>query len=106
MRKVLIVCIVATAFVGGTAVAYPLAGFDPASGPLTEHEKILEYQDQKPAQPYAMNLTDEAAQTMGLHNGRLDVIGPGYPDGGLMPNVSGAMDGGKPMLKLQWRLGQ
>jgi hypothetical protein len=107
MRKALTVRIVVDALIGGMIAAYPAAGFEPTSGLLTDHEKMLKYKDQQAsAQPYAMNYTDEAAHTIGVRDGRWEVIGTGISRSGVMPNVSGAIDGGNPMLKLQWRVGQ
>ena len=104
MRTVPAVCVAAAALLGGMVSAYAAAAFVPSSGLLTDHEKILKYQDQHPAQPYAMNFTDEAAQTLGVHNGRWGTTDP--PRDGLVPNLSGGVDMGNPMVKLQWRLGQ
>jgi hypothetical protein len=111
MRAVLTLCLAAAALTGGTTWGFAGAGFsaarlDPTSGFLTEHEKILRYQDQQPATPYAMNLTDEAAQTLGIHNGRWEAFDTGPSRNGLMPNLSGGIDRGNAMIKLQWRPGQ
>jgi len=106
MRKISIISAAAAALIGGMAVAYPAAGFEPTSGLLTDHEKMLKYKDQQAARPYAMNYADEAAQAIGVHDGRWDVIDTGHSRSGLMPNVSGGIGRGRPMLKLQWRVGQ
>jgi hypothetical protein len=103
MRIVSAICVSAAVLSGGVAGA---AGFEPTSGVLTEHEKVLRYRDQQPAAPYAMNYTDEAAQTVGVRDGRWDVIDAGTSRSGLVPNVSGGIDRGNPMIKLQWHLGQ
>ena len=57
-----------------------------------------------PQAPYPMNYADEAAQTLGIAHGQLNVfsIGPSRGEG-LMPNVSGGVDRGGVTLKLQWR---
>lgn len=57
-----------------------------------------------PQAPYAMNYADEAAQTLGIAHGQLNVFSlrPSR-DAGLMPNVSGGIDRGGVTLKLQWR---
>jgi hypothetical protein len=107
MRKAFTVRIVAGALIGGMIAAYPAAGFEPTSGLLTDHEKMLRYKDQQAAaQPYAMNYADEAAHAIGVRDGRWEVIGTGISRSGVMPNVSGGVDRGHPMLKLQWRVGQ
>ena len=98
MRIVSAICVSAAVLIGGTTAA---AGFESTSGVLTEHEKMLRYRDQQPAAPYAMNYTDEAAQTVGVRDGRWDVIDTGTSRSGLVPNVSGGIDRGNPMIKLQ-----
>ena len=59
-----------------------------------------------PKQPYAMNYTDEAARTLGVKDGHLDVFST-QPTGrsDLMPSVSGGVDSGGAMIRLQWRSG-
>jgi hypothetical protein len=68
----------------------------------TEHQKQLRVADDQ-AQPYAMSYTDEAAQKLGIRDGRWDAFEPRSGD---MPSLKGGMDGGRPMLMLQWRPGQ
>jgi hypothetical protein len=100
-RPVSTLCLAAAALLGGVVVA---AAFEPSSGVLTEHEKILRVRDQQTT-PYAMNYADEAAQTIGVREGRWEVIDT-RSRYGLLPNVSGTLARGNPMLKLQWRVGQ
>ena len=68
----------------------------------TEHQKALRYADTQP-QPYAMNYSDEAAQTLGVREGKWEAFTPHSSD---MPSIKGSMDSGRPMLILQWRPGQ
>ena len=68
----------------------------------TEHQKALRYAETQP-QPYAMNYADEAAQTLGVREGKWEAFTPRSSD---MPSVKGSMDSGRPMLILQWRPGQ
>ena len=105
MRTILTLCLAAAALMGGVARASAAAGFEPTFGLLTEHETILRYQDQQPTQPYAMNFTDEAAQTLGVHDGRWEAFDTGPSRNGLTPNLSGGIDSGHAMIKLQWRPG-
>jgi hypothetical protein len=60
-----------------------------------------------PTTPYPMNYTDEAAATLGIKSGHLDVFSaqPTSNDG-LLPNVSGGVDHDGAMLKLQWHPGE
>lgn len=57
--------------------------------------------------PYPMNYTDEAAETLGIKNGHLDVFSaqPKTNDS-LLPNLSGGVDHDGAMLKLQWHPGE
>ena len=87
------------------------AGFEPAwafrtldgtAAWPTEHQKALRYSETQP-QPYAMNYTDEAAQTLGVREGKWEAFTSRSSD---MPSVKGSLDSGRPMLILQWRPGQ
>ncbi len=54
-----------------------------------------------PSQPYAMNYTDQMAQSLGVKDGQWEAFQSRDP---LMPSLNGGMgSGGQPMLKLQWR---
>ena len=68
----------------------------------TEHQKQLRFAETL-TQPYAMNYADEAAQTLGVREGKWEAFTPRSSD---MPSVKGSMDSGRPMLILQWRPGQ
>lgn len=63
------------------------------------------YDDPKPP-PFAMRYTDEAAQTLGFRDGRLDFFSSKPVENDpLFPVISGGISGGRPMLRLQWRPG-
>ena len=68
----------------------------------SEHQQELRTVASQP-DPYPMRYTDEAAQTLGVKNGKWEAFTPSSP---LMPRVNGGLDGGRPMLRLQWRPGQ
>ena len=106
MRPVLLLCLASVVFIGGMACASAAAWIDPTYDLLTEHGKILNIQDEQPTQPYAMNFTDEAAQTLGVHSGRWEAFDTGPSRNGMAPNLSGGIDRGHPMIQLQWRPGQ
>jgi hypothetical protein len=57
-----------------------------------------------PTQPYAMSYADEAAQTLGIKNGRWEAFDTGSSDP-LMPSLKGGIDSGGAMVRLQWRSG-
>jgi hypothetical protein len=65
--------------------------------------KAAEASDSSTA-PYAMNYTDEAAQALGVRNGRLDAfsIKPSSQDS-LMPTLRGGVDKGGATVQLQWK---
>jgi hypothetical protein len=95
----------AFAFVALAAGSVPAWGFrtpDVTAPPPTEHQRQLRFVDNQ-AQPYAMNYTDEAAQKLGVKDGRWEAFEPRSGD---MPSLKGGLDGGRPMLFLQWRPGQ
>lgn len=68
----------------------------------TEHQKALRVAETQ-TQPYALTYADEAAQTLGVKEGKWEAFTPRSSD---MPSVKGSLDGGRPMLILQWRPGQ
>ena len=96
------------------AAASPaLAGFGPRVPGSNSLASPLSYPGApKPAapeqqkQPYAMNYTDEAAQTLGVRDGHMDVFTT-HPTSrsGLVPTLSGGLGGDGAMLRLQWRPG-
>jgi hypothetical protein len=47
-----------------------------------------------------MRYTDEAAQTLGMKDGKWEAFVPVNP---LLPRINGGLDGGRPMVHLQWR---
>ncbi len=93
------------ALIGGTTWASAAAWINPTYDLLTGRGKILKYQDQQPTRPYSMNFTDEAAQTLGVKNGRWEAFDTGPSRNGLTTNLSGGIDRGHPMIKLQLRPG-
>ena len=54
------------------------------------------------ASPYAMNYADEAAQTLGVRDGRVDVFAAKPAQSQSSPSFSGGLSGSGAMLKLQW----
>ena len=103
MRPSWFLVLAAPALIAGTAPAW---AFDPVPETNkawpTEHQQLLRTAAAEPS-PYAMRYTDEAAQTLGLKEGKWEAFTPTSP---LMPRVAGGLDGGRPTLKLQWRPGQ
>ena len=57
-------------------------------------------QPETPKSPYALNYTDEMAQSLGVHDGRMDFSGNRADPA--LPTVSGGLGGGGPMVRLQW----
>jgi len=53
-------------------------------------------------QPYAMNYSDEAAQTLGVKSGKWEAFST-QTHNPMMPNFRGGIDGGRAMIGLQWR---
>ena len=100
MRAVLALGLVAIAVSPAWAFRLP----DPNAPLLTQHQLELRYLDRQ-QQPYAMNYTDEAAETLGMRDGHMDVFSSKPAAHGFMPTISGGLGGDGAMLRLQWRPG-
>ncbi len=88
----------------GPAPAWTFRVPDSRAAPPTQHQIELRYADSR-SQPYAMNYADEAAQTLGIQNGKWEAFDTRSSDP-LMPSLKGGIDGGRAMIGLQWRPGQ
>jgi hypothetical protein len=73
------------------AVSASAADYPGAPQPVSDNSRA----------PFAMNYTDEAAQTIGVHDGHLDVFSTNSAQSHL-PTLSGGLGGDGAMLKLQW----
>ena len=91
----------ALAFLALAARPAPVWAFGaPGSSWPTQHQIELGYA----APPrYAMNYVDEAAQTLGIHEGQWEAFAPRSSN---MPSLTGSMKSGRPMLILLWRPGK
>ena len=57
--------------------------------------------------PYPMSYIDEAAQTLGVKNGRLDLFSSHPAENNVfMPVISGSVSSKGAMLRLQWHPGE
>jgi len=57
--------------------------------------------------PYAMNYADEAAQSLGVRDGRVDIFTAQPADNqSYLPTFSAGLGGDGAMLKLQWHPGE
>ena len=56
--------------------------------------------------PYAMNYAEEAAQTLGVKDGHMDVFSTQPRSSGYMPSISGGLGGDGAMLRLRWHPGE
>jgi hypothetical protein len=112
MRGVLVKAVLgglAASLIGlSAAMAVPVPGTGPGSGATLampaypgKPPKIADV----PFSPYPMTYSDQAAQALGIHNGRMDLFST-HPRAGLMPVVSGGVGAGGAMLKLQWHPGE
>jgi hypothetical protein len=64
------------------------------------------YDDPRPA-PYAMTYAEEAAQFLGVRNGRMDVFSTQpSSSSSYMPSISGGVGGDGAMLRLRWHPGE
>ena len=91
------------AFLGAAVTASWAA--EPSYAPNASHLS-LQYpggpkaQPETPKTPYALNYTDQMAQSLGVHDGRMDFSGNRADS--RLPTVSGGLGGGGPMVRLQW----
>ena len=60
--------------------------------------------DPRPS-PYAMTYIDEAAQSLGVRNGRMDVFST-QSSSSYIPSISGGLGGDGAMLRLRWHPGE
>jgi len=60
-----------------------------------------------PKLPYAMNYMEEAARTLGVKDGHMDVFSTGSSSSSsYMPSISGGLGGDGAMLRLRWHPGE
>ena len=63
------------------------------------------YDDPKP--PYAMSYAEEAAQTLGVRDGHMDVFSTQpTSSSSYLPSISGGLGGDGAMLRLRWHPGE
>ena len=60
--------------------------------------------DPRPS-PYAMSYMDEAARSLGVQNGRMDVFST-QSSSSYMPSISGGVGSDGAMLRLRWHPGE
>jgi len=92
------------AVAAGPAPAWAFSVSDSSAPPPTQHQLDLRYADSR-SQPYAMNYTDEAAQKLGIRDGKWEAFNSRSRDP-WMPSLKGGINDGRPMIGLQWRPGQ
>ena len=102
MRCFVLLAAAIPAMIAGSASVWAFPGPEINTPWPTEHQQELRTLASPPA-PYAMRYTDEAAQTLGMKGGKWEAFTPVNP---LMPRVNGGLDGGRPMVRLQWQQGQ
>lgn len=60
-----------------------------------------------PKLPYAMNYAEEAARTLGVKDGHMDVFSAApRSSSSYMPSISGGLGGDGAMLRLRWHPGE
>jgi hypothetical protein len=104
VRQVLIFLFAAAVLTGGVVSASAAPGLDLSPNLAYAHPQSLAYQDQ-PAQPYAMNYSDEIAQMLGVQNGRWEAFDTGPSRDIFVPSLNVGVDRGGAMMKLRWRPG-
>jgi hypothetical protein len=69
-----------------------------------QHQQDVRIAEQA-TQPYAMNYADEAAQRLGVKDGKWEAFDTGSSSS-LLPSLKGGVDAGGAMVKLQWHPGE
>jgi hypothetical protein len=87
------------ALAAGSGSAWAFRVPDSSAAPPTQHQ--MELAGNRP-QPHAMTYGDEAAQRLGLQDGKWEAFSARSSDP-LMPSLNGGLDRGRPMIHLQWR---
>jgi hypothetical protein len=92
---------------GTSAMAHQTYVDGAVSASPAEYPGATHLVQDKAESPYAMNYADEAAQTIGVRNGRLDVFSTKPAENQpYLPSLSGGVSGDGAMLKLQWHPGE
>ena len=104
MRPIRTLAAVFLVLMDGTAPVWAFRVPDTSTAWPTEHQLEQRYADQ-PSQPYAMNYTDEAAQRLGVQDGKWEAFST-HSSNPLMPSLKGGIDSGGAMISLQWHPGQ
>jgi hypothetical protein len=101
MRGFWSLALVFAALAAGSGPGWAFRLQDPNTPPLTEHQRELRVADSQ-TQPYAMNLTDDAARSLGVQDGKWEAFSTQSRDP-MMPSFRGGIDQGRAMIGLQWR---
>jgi hypothetical protein len=104
MRNIQTIFLASLGLIAGTASASAFGMPQTNAAWPTPHQLEERDPDSTP-QPYAMNYSDEAAQKLGVQDGRWEAFSTQSSDP-LMPSLKGGIDHGGAMLSLQWRPGQ
>ena len=99
MRYLVLLAAAIPALIAGSAAAWAFPGPELNKPWPTEHQQELRTLASQPS-PYAMRYTDEAAQTLGMKDGKWEAF---TPTSALMPRINGGLYGGRPMVRLQWQ---
>ncbi len=93
----------ACALVLGAAPALAFRVPDVDAPMPTQHQIESRYTDDHPSRPpYAMTYADEAAGSLGVHDGQWEAFNTRSTDP-LVPSFKGGVDNGAAMIQLQWR---
>jgi hypothetical protein len=102
MRTIPLLVLSVSAVLAAGAPAWGFRDPDANAPVLTEHQKELRYADSQ-SQPYAMTYADEAARKLGVRDGQWEAFNSRSSDPVML---KGGLNGGRPMLTLEWRPGQ
>ncbi len=92
---------------GTPALALSIPGQSHVAGILQYPGAPKPVYDAPRPSPYAMTYVEEAAQSLGVRNGRMDVFSTQpSSSSSYLPSISGGVGGDGAMLKLRWHPGE
>ena len=104
-RLLLLICLFGASFGTPAFAAQPIPAQSHVSGILRYPGAPKPVSDDPKPSPYAMTFMDEAARSLGVQNGRMDVFSTQFSSS-YMPSISGGVGGDGVMLRLRWHPGE
>ena len=104
-RLLLLICLFGVSFGTPAFAAQPIPTQSHVGGILRYPGAPKPVSNGPSPSPYAMTFADEAARSLGIQNGRMDVFST-QSSSSYMPSISGGVGGDGVMLRLRWHPGE